>query len=104
MLTGYATFVSDPHFLTNDLLDEQAAEQVKPSFHWWHKYMTSKLLTLESDIELVDLFCGVGKGLPFCPSTFFQDGISSIPNESRIWGRALAVIDICCRMYHIFQA
>lgn len=28
MLTGYATFVSDPHFLTNDLLDEQAAEQV----------------------------------------------------------------------------
>ncbi|CAM9090652.1 unnamed protein product, partial [Laminaria digitata] len=28
VLTGYATFVSDPHFLTNDLLDEQAAEQM----------------------------------------------------------------------------
>jgi len=28
VLTGYATFVSDPHFLTNDLLDQQAAEQV----------------------------------------------------------------------------
>lgn len=28
VLTGYATFVSDPHFLTNDILDQQAAEQV----------------------------------------------------------------------------
>lgn len=28
VLTGYSTFVSDPHFLTNDLLDQQAAEQV----------------------------------------------------------------------------
>lgn len=29
VLTGYATLVSDPHFFTNDLLDQQAAEQVK---------------------------------------------------------------------------
>ncbi|CAM9257644.1 unnamed protein product [Scytosiphon promiscuus] len=28
VLTGYGTFVSDPHFLTNDLLDQQAAEQM----------------------------------------------------------------------------
>lgn len=28
VLTGYATFVSDPHFLTNDLLDQESAEQV----------------------------------------------------------------------------
>ncbi|CAM9155381.1 unnamed protein product [Ectocarpus sp. 13 AM-2016] len=28
VLTGYATFVSDPHFLTNDVLDQQAAEQM----------------------------------------------------------------------------
>ena len=29
LLTGYGTFISDPHFLTNHLLDQQAAEQVK---------------------------------------------------------------------------
>eukprot|EP00903_Cladosiphon_okamuranus_P017641 g16248.t1 len=28
VLTGYPTFVSDPHFLTNDLLEQQAAEQM----------------------------------------------------------------------------
>lgn len=29
VLTGFATFISDPHFLTNDVLDQQAAEQVQ---------------------------------------------------------------------------
>ncbi|CAM9656283.1 unnamed protein product [Ascophyllum nodosum] len=28
LLTGYGTFISDPHFLTNHLLDQQAAEQM----------------------------------------------------------------------------
>lgn len=35
VLTGYSTFVSDPHFLTNDLLDEQAAEQVNKYNYQW---------------------------------------------------------------------